>query len=194
MAGMALAGVDREGLPFGLGSFQTVEVEDGRAARLTIDLATTPEGDTAENARVREMLAILFGTDQVELQVTSRGGWFLITLGGEGTWRDDTIARAGAEGAERQALPELAELVERGRGASPVAAYRVDLVAIQRNLMTLMATQMNLDPSAEVERLESAVGADELFLSGYGAVLGDRWVTGTRLDFGRFLTLMEMMQ
>lgn len=194
MTSMALAGVDREGLPFGLGTLQKVQVEDGRAARLTIDLATSPADHSRVDARVREMLAILFGSEQIELQVTSRGGWFLITLGAAGAWRDDVVAHTATDAGGRQALPELAELVARGQGASPVAAYRVDLVALQRNLMTLMADQMNLDATAEVERLESALGSDRLYLSGYGAVLGERWVTGTRLDFGRWLTLLEMMR
>ena len=42
--------------------------------------------------------------------------------------------------------------------------------------------------------LEGAVGADPLYLSGYGAIRPDAWLTGTRVDFGRLATLIEMMQ
>jgi len=191
LAGVALDAAPREELPLLVGGLEAVELEGGRARRLVVDLASPREGEEPSVARVRELLRLLFGADQVELQLASRGGWWVATLGADEAWRDGVLA---ATLSTPTAPTALAALVERTRSASPAAAYQVDVLAIQRNLLRLMAEQMDLDPEAELTRLEGVVGSTPLRLSGYAAVDGARWTGVTHLDLGRLMALLELVQ
>lgn len=194
MAGMALAGVDRSVLPVEVGSLQEVELEDGRAARLTIDLGVAPAGEPPFGARVRRMLTLLFGGDEVELRLATRDGWMIATLGADPEWRDGLFAAAAAGTDPGTPRPGLEELLRKVDGASPAAAYQADLLELQRNLMTLMAEQMELDPEEELARLEETLGSEPFDISAYGAVRGELWSSGTDFDLGRMMRMAEMMQ
>jgi hypothetical protein len=192
MAGMALAALNSESAPVSLGSLRAVELENGRAARLTIDLSVAPEGESGEDARTREMLAIAFGSEQVVLQLTSRGGWLLVTLSSNEEWREGLVA-ATAEEAPAGDLPAaMADLLARIKGASPGYACSVDLLSVQRNMLALMSEQMGLDASNELLRVDAALGTDPLPISFYGAVHGGRWSGGAETDLKRVLAWSEM--
>ena len=150
------------------------------------------EGETAEDVRVRELISLLFGSDQVELQLTSRGGSLIVTIAADQAWRAGLISRAGGDG-DLSGLPDdLATMLDHTRGASPGFVYQLDLAGIQRNLMVLMANHMGLESSGELDRFDAVVGAEPVTVSAYGALAGNRWTAGFEVDFDRMMALVEM--
>ncbi len=193
MAGGALAQLDREALPVALGSLEEVPIEAGRAARLTIDLGVERRGETAGDRRIRKMLALAFGSEQVELQLTSRNGWWIVTLDADPEWRADLLDRALEEGPA-SAPPELARLAASTQAAGVACIYRIDALAIQRNVMQLMAQQMGLDPSAELAQLEASVGSEPIPIEGYVGIGATRWSAAASFAGERMLELAKQFQ
>ncbi len=193
MTSMALAGVDRDLLPVAIGPFREVMVDGGCVARLIVDVSPTYSVD-AEVARTRKMLSLLFGSQQIQVQLTSQGGWLVFTLGSDETWREELLAVAAEDAPSNSSSAPFTELIGRAQGGSPAVAYEIDLAAMQVNVLTLMGEHMGLDVSAELDDFETAVGTEPLTISAYAAVHGDRWASGFELELDRLMRLLELAQ
>jgi len=191
MAGapLALAALPLAETGLELAPLETVELEGGSALHLTVDLSG--EAEDTELERALEGCRLIFGSDQVTLRLAQREGWMGLFVGGDEAWMEEMLATMQGE---QQPEGELAALLAHTRGARAAVVYRVDLRALVVNLVRLVSEHMGMEPSEDLERLDSLAGSEPLWLEAYGGLVGTRWSGGGRFDTGRLMALMSVLE
>lgn len=182
----AFAALDIEGVQ--VQPLEREELEGGRAARTSIALPR--DVDDPRMVRTLEGVELLFGSPSIDVRMASRDGHLALLIGGDEEWQSaqlDELGRPG--GAPTGALREAFASVD---GQNPCLAYRLDMLAGTRGLVTLMATQMGLDPGEDLAALEEALGAEPLWITAQVGVDGTRWSGSMRMDWERLMRLAEL--
>lgn len=183
---LALAGLDLEGKGVVASPLEREDVQGKRVYHMTLGLDETHSDP--QMGRIREAIELCFGSSRVDVRLASKDGHLGLFLGGGAEWQAAQLERLGAPGDPSM---DVAEAFERVSGDSPCVVYRIDMLGLMSSTMSLMAEQMGLDPTRELEQVMRVVGEEPLHITVYGGVDGTRWQAGFRMDWDRFYQLME---
>ena len=186
------AGIERSPLSLLLAApLQVTEIEDGQALSARISLAPAEDaGWDPETRRTLQGLALLCGSEEVELRAVARGGDLALFFASDAAWLDESAARVGREGATD---PTLGAAVSAMQGANPGAFTRLDVGGVVRELLRLSAEHMGLDPSEDLRELSEGIGDQPLWLQSVSFARGARWQGTVEFDSERFNRLGRIL-
>ena len=167
------------------------ELDGGRAVRFRVSFAGADLGDEA--ARFFEGVGLFFGSDEIEMMLVGRDGRLAMFVGGDESWREESIARMGSEAAPSD-VAGLPEALQFARGGSPSFLYSMDVNVILREMVRGIALHMGLDPTEELAELERSIGSEPVRIVSWGSFKGERFEGGTSLDWERFAQMMSALQ
>jgi len=186
------AGIEQSPLSLLLvGELLQPEREGGQELRARFSL--TPEEDAGWDPEMRRMLgglALMCGSDEIELRVVAQGGEVALLCASEESWLDTTASRVGREGPTDATLGEAVSGLQ---GASPGAFYRIDVGGVLREMLRLSAEHMGLDPSEDLVALSEGIGDEPLWLQSVSFARGARWQGTVEFDSQRFNRLGRVL-